>query len=72
VPPRYPEVDSISYDATSKACAQLVSLIAAVLDDERADLVLFFSRRSNSRWRFWMRIGGMKPAASLAPCSVTV
>lgn len=40
--PRYPQVDSISYDATSKAYGQLVSLIAAVLDDERADLVLFF------------------------------
>ncbi len=42
VAPRYPEIDAPSYDVKSDTYGHLVQIIAAVLDDQRDDLALFF------------------------------
>ena len=41
--PRYPAIDSITYDPQSKGWQQDVQHLVAVLDDEQASLDLFFS-----------------------------
>src|SRR5580698_5135000 len=40
--PRYPEIDSVSFDVKSDSYRRLVQTIAAVLNDDRASLELFF------------------------------
>ena len=42
VAPRYPALDSISYDVKTEPYGRLVHTLAQVLDDDRAHLVLFF------------------------------
>jgi len=42
-PPRYPAIDSITYDAKSERYRRVVGHIAAVLQDDRASLDLAFS-----------------------------
>src|ERR1019366_5748700 len=41
-PPRYPEIDSISFDVKSNTYGRLVQTIAAVLDDDKSSMTLFF------------------------------
>ena len=40
--PRYPDIDSISFDVKSKSYAQLIQTLAANLDEQSAGLKLFF------------------------------
>lgn len=40
--PRYPDVDAMMYDPKSDAYKRVISLAAAVLDEERASMPLFF------------------------------
>ena len=42
IAPKYPEIDSISYDVKAPAYGRLVQVVAQVLDDDRAKLGLFF------------------------------
>jgi hypothetical protein len=42
-PPRYPAIDSMTYDVKSPAYARVVQTLAAVLEDDRASLDLFFA-----------------------------
>src|SRR5215471_11417483 len=41
--PRYPEIDAMTYDAASTPWKHDVQILAAVLDDDRDSLALFFS-----------------------------
>lgn len=40
--PRYPAIDSITFDPASDSYKRTVSILALVLDDDRANLTLFF------------------------------
>jgi len=41
--PRYPAIDSITYDVKSEAWRHIVQNLAAMLDDDHANLALFYS-----------------------------
>ena len=41
--PRYPAIDSMTYDATSEGYRRVVQSLAAVLEDDRASFDLFFA-----------------------------